>query len=161
MEQWKDIEGYEGRYQVSDLGGVKSTAFKQRYLLRNGQEAWRTTRERLISRQITNSGYFIVHLYADGKRKAHTVHTLVAKAFIPNPNGLPEVNHRDGRKSNCRVINLEWSSRVDNKRHAVELGLNTQAKQVIAPSGKTYPSIAQAAHGERVSHRTAAKWVQP
>lgn len=158
MEIWKDVPGYEGRYQVSDRGGIKSVAFQQRYLLRNGQEAWRTTKERLISRQLTNSGYFIVHLHLDGKRKACTVHTLVAKAFIPNPTGLPEVNHRDGRKSNCSVINLEWSSRVDNRLHAVEMGLNTQAKHVTAPSGKSYPSIAQAARGERVRAKTAAGW---
>lgn len=160
MEQWKDIPGYEGRYQVSDRGDVKSLAFKQRYLLRNGQEAWRTTKERLISRQITNSGYFIVHLYADGLRKAHTVHSLVAKAFIPNPDNLPEVNHRDGRKSNCRVVNLEWTSRSDNKHHAVATGLNTQARAVVAPNGNVYHSIAQAAKAEHVAHRTAAKWVK-
>lgn len=158
MEIWKDIPGYEGRYQVSDFGGVMAAAFKQRYLLRNGVEAWRMTKPRLISRQITNSGYFIVHLHLDNKRKAHTVHTLVARAFIPNPEGLPEVNHRDGRKSNCRTINLEWSTSSGNKLHAVEHGLNTQARCVTAPSGKTYPSIAQAARGERVRAKTAAGW---
>ena len=158
MENWRDIPGYEGRYQVSDLGNVKSVAFKQRYLLRTGAEAWRLTKERLIARQITNSGYFIVHLYLDNKRKVHTIHTLVARAFIPNPQALPEVNHRDGRKSNCKVVNLEWESRTGNKLHAVAAGLNSQARQVTAPSGAAYPSIAQAARGEQVAHRTAAKW---
>jgi len=78
MELWKDIPGYEGRYQVSDQGNVKSVAFKQRYLLRTGVEAWRLTKPRLISRQTTNSGYSIVHLHLDNKRRAFTVHTLVA-----------------------------------------------------------------------------------
>lgn len=159
MEIWKDIPGYEGRYQVSTSGGVKSLPFKQRYLLRTGVEAWRITKEQLLARQVTNSGYSIVHLHLDNKRKAHTIHTLVARVFIPNPKGLPEVNHCDGHKSNCRIGNLEWSSSSANKLHAVDTGLNLQAKRVTSPSGVTYPSIAQAARAEHVAHRTAAKWV--
>lgn len=158
MEIWKDIPGYEGRYPVSDLGNVKSLAFKQRYLLRTGVEAWRLTKEQPISHQLTNSGYLLVHLHLNNKRKAHTVHTLVARAFIPNPQALPEVNHRDGCKSNCRAANLEWVTSSANKLHAVEHGLNPWARPVMAPSGVTYPSIAQAARGERVRAKTAAGW---
>jgi hypothetical protein len=161
MENWKDIPGYEGRYQVSDLGRVKAPERRVRFVSKAGREASRVRAEKLMATQIQNNGYLLVHLMMGEHRKACTVHRLVAQSFLPNPDALPEVNHKDGIKTNCRVDNLEWSSRVDNKLHAVKLGLNTQAKPVTAPSGVTYPSIVQAARGERVRAKTAAKWVQP
>jgi hypothetical protein len=146
MEQWKDVPGYEGRYQVSDLGRVKSLPFLQRYLLRTGVEAFRRTRERILAVHPQNGGYLLAHLYLDNKRVAFTVHGLVARAFIPNPLGLPEVNHIDGVKANCSAANLEWMTRPQNKVHAVDLGLATQAVRVVHPAtGEVFPSIARAA----------------
>lgn len=124
MEQWRDIPGFEGRYQVSDLGRVKSLPFMQRYLLRNGQEAYRRTRERCLATQVQNSGYTIVHLHLNNVRKAHTVHTLVALAFLPErPTPKHEVNHKNGVKGDCTVQNLEWVTRSENHRHAFATGL--------------------------------------
>ncbi len=160
-ETWKDIPGYEGRYQVSDLGRVKSLPSMQRYLLRNGAEAYRRTAERVLVAHPQNSGYPLVQLWRDNQRAAFTVHRLVAQAFIPNPDSLPEVNHRDGVKANCRADNLEWCTRSANKLHAIDAGLSAQARRVLAPGGREYPSGAQAARGERVAHRTAAKWTCP
>lgn len=159
MEQWRDIPGYEGRYQVSDVGRVKAPERYVRFVSKTGNDARRLRAEKVMATQLQNSGYEIVHLLANAhSRKAFTVHRLVAAAFVPNPAALPEVNHRDGNKTNNRASNLEWVSRTDNKLHAVSMGLHRQARPVIAPSGKTYPSIAQAARGERVRAKTAAGW---
>lgn len=150
MEQWRDIPGFEGRYQASDQGRIKSLPFMQRYLLRNGVEAFRRTRERILKVRPNNRGYLLVQLWLDNAGRMFTVHRLVATLFVPNPNALPEVNHRDGIKANCRADNLEWSTRSDNKQHAVANGLNTQAVRVTHPvTGQVFPSIRAAARAVR------------
>ena len=159
MEIWKPIPGYEGRYEVSDEGRVRAPARRVRFVSKTGNEALRLRAEKTIAAQVQNSGYLLVHLHQGNDRRAVTVHRLVAQAFIANPAGLPEVNHKDGNKLNCAAGNLEWVSRQDNKRHAVAAGLNPQARGVTAPSGKTYPSITQAARGEKVRASTAREWV--
>ncbi len=154
VENWRPVVGWEERYQVSDLGSVKSVPFMQRYLLRNGKVAYRLTAELLLSTQVINSGYQIVHLYLNNQRTGRLVHRLVAAAFLPNPGGLPEVNHIDGNKANCAASNLEWATRSDNKLHAVEIGLHGTAEKVTDPlTGVTYPSITQAAKDAHLSHR--------
>lgn len=147
-EIWKPVPGFEGRYAVSNLGRVKSLAFKQRYLLRNGEEAWRITQARELSQQTTNAGYRIVHLYADGARQAKTVHRLVLAAFMGD--SPLEVNHKDGNKTNNCLGNLEYTDSSSNKAHAVLAGLNAQAIVVIGRSKaggeeSVYPSCAEAA----------------
>ena len=109
-EIWKDIEGFEGLYQVSNLGRVKS--------LGNGNSG--NSKERILKARKDKYGYLLVHLYKDGKEKHFTVHRLVAKVFIPNPHNLPQVNHKDENKQNNFVwvnedgsvdfekSNLEW-----------------------------------------------------
>jgi hypothetical protein len=155
VENWKPVPGWEGLYEVSDMGRVRSLAFMQRYLLRNGKPAFRKTAERILAVQSNNRGYRMVKLNRNGKSFGFLVHRLVAAAFLPNPDGLPEVNHKDGVKENCCVGNLEWCTRSRNKQHAVSCGLNTQAIAVIDPTtGALYPSISQAAKGAKVAHRT-------
>ena len=117
-ETWKDIPGYEGRYQVSNAGRVKSLPFMQRYVLRNGVEAFRRTTERILAAQLNNRGYLLVHLHKDNERRAFTVHGLVARAFIPNPDNLPEVDHRDRNRANAAASNLRWLSVSDNRKRA-------------------------------------------
>jgi len=161
MEIWKDIPGFEGRYQVSNHGRVLSLPFKQRYLLRNGVEAFRTTKARVLSQQKINSGYAIVHLHLDGARKALTVHRLVAHAFVTGHNGDMVVNHIDGNKDNNAHTNLEYVTYTENHAHAVENGLNTQAIRVKCPkTGQVFPSIARAAKVRKGRASTAAKWVR-
>ena len=106
-EEWKDIEGYNGDYQVSTFGRVKS--FKQG--------------KTMIRKPQLRRGYLGVNLFIDGKMKEIGVHVLVAQAFIPNPEQKPEVNHIVGCKFNCHVSNLEWATSSENKRHAVKTGL--------------------------------------
>ena len=99
MEQWKAISGYEGIYEVSDLGRVKSLKYGK---------------EKILKPQKTIGGYLHVDLCKDGKCKSITVHRLVAEAFIPNQNNLETVNHKDEDKTNNIVSNLEWMSLKDN-----------------------------------------------
>ncbi|HFS8199506.1 TPA: NUMOD4 domain-containing protein [Serratia marcescens] len=156
-EIWKPVKGYEERYEVSDLGRVRSIAFMQRYLLRTGVEAFRQTKAKIIAQQTTNSGYALVHLHMNGHREAKTVHSLVAKAFLKGASET--VNHINGNKLDNRLINLERATYQENHRHAVATGLNRQAIQVLHPvTGEIYPSISQAAKASGVNHRTAATW---
>lgn len=158
QEIWKDAPGFEGRYQVSNTGRVKSVSFMQPYVLRNGKPALRATKEKIVAQQLQNSGYFLVHLHKDNARKAKLVHRLVAEAFIGANSG--EVNHKNGIKTDNRVDNLEWVTSSENKEHAVGAGLNRQACRVVCPrTGTVYASISSAAKHARMSPRTiSARW---
>ena len=96
-EEWKDIEGYEGLYQVSSLGRVKS--------LKDNNDK---SREKILKQGKMKNGYLKVNLWKNEKVKQYYVHRLVANAFIENPSSLPWVNHKDENPSNNRVNNLEW-----------------------------------------------------
>lgn len=109
LEQWKDIEGFEGMYQVSNTGKVRS--FR------------RCAKGRELTPWYAKNGYCQVYFVVDNKRIAKKVHRLVAQAFIENPESKPEVNHVDGRKENNHVSNLEWSTRQENMNHARKTGL--------------------------------------
>ena len=108
-EVWKDIAGYEGIYQVSNKGRIKSLQRK----------VWNYTKaEKILKPHHKPNGYLQVGLRKDGGGDKHAyVHRIVAQAFLPNPDGLPEVNHIDFDKTNNCVENLEWVSDRDNKRH--------------------------------------------
>lgn len=156
-EIWKPAPGFEDRYEVSNMGNVRSIAFLQRYLLRNGKEAYRQTPAKIIAQQVTNSGYALVHLHRNNERKAKTVHSLVAATFLTG--GGQTINHINGNKLDNRLVNLEWASYRENHHHAVSTGLNRQAVRVRNPAtGQIYPSISQAAKACHVNHRTATLW---
>ena len=117
-EIWKDIEGYEGYYQISNLGNVKSLA--RTITRKDGQT--RFYNERIMDKRVSTDGYYIAKLTVKRKSKSIGIHILVAKAFIPNPNNLPEVNHKDFDRKNNRVDNLEWCTHQDNIRYSWERG---------------------------------------
>ena len=98
-ESWKTVTDYEGLYEVSDQGRVRSLKFGKEKILKPGK---------------TPNGYLRVTLYKDRKRKQMSVHRLVAQAFIPNPLNLETVNHRDEVKTNNFASNLEWMTHKDN-----------------------------------------------
>lgn len=119
MEVWKDIEGYEGYYQVSDLGRVK--AFSR--LVGHPNGGLKRLPEKIMNMNPSKSGYIHVNLRGRG-RKVFSIHRLVALHFIPNPENKPEVNHKDGVKTNNHKSNLEWSTNQENITHSWETGLN-------------------------------------
>ena len=119
MEEWRDIKGYEGLYQVSSWGRVKSLNYK------------RTGKEGILNGDPNNIGYMSVVLYKNGKRKPRLIHRLVAAAFIPNPDNLPIINHIDENKNNNRVDNLEWCT------HEYNTNYGTANKRRAEKSSKT------------------------
>ena len=111
---WKDIKGYEGLYQVSDSGKVKSLTRKN--IRRDG--VVRILKGKKINPKLSKHGYLFVTLSKNGKLKNMSIHRLVAVAFIDNSHNKMEVNHKDGNKLNNSVDNLEWMTRKENMLHA-------------------------------------------
>ena len=134
-EIWKDIDGYESIYEISNLGRVRFLKFKKIRILRNEKDV---------------NGYLRVTLRKDGIKKRYKVHRLVAQAFIPNPNNLPQVNHKDEDKTNNRVENLEWCDAKYNMNYGtarkrmvekiqkvvIQIDKNTNVIVNIFPSAK-------------------------
>jgi hypothetical protein len=122
MEIWKDVVGYEGIYEISNLGRVKSLE-RSEWCGRNN--SIRVRKEKFLTCGINRRGYRTAHLCKNGKINGHMVHRIVALAFIPNPNNLPHINHIDGNSSNNHIENLEWCDPKHNVNHAYENELTT------------------------------------
>jgi hypothetical protein len=119
-EIWKDIKGYEGFYQVSNLGQIKSLDRK----VCNSLGIYKTYFGTKLSPSIDKNGYLIIHLSTPNiKPKNYKVHRIVAFAFLDLVEGKEEINHIDGIKKNNNVTNLEWCNSSENKKHAFKLGL--------------------------------------
>lgn len=113
IEEWKDIRGYEGFYQISSLGHVRNLAIYSFKYNRVIQRKY----PRFLRQETTRDGYKRVVLSLYGKKKKYSVHRLVASAFIDNPNNYPEVNHKDECTDNNRVENLEWCTAKFNSNY--------------------------------------------
>lgn len=130
-EIWKDIPGYEGCYQASNLGNIKSIP---RYV--SNHTGMLLVKEKLITQRKNKQGYMICYLSKNAKDECFRVHRLIAKTFIPNPENKPQVNHIDGNKSNNRLENLEWCTNSENQIHAFKNGLNYVTGRAGKPKRK-------------------------
>lgn len=146
-EQWRPIKGFEGLYEVSDLGRVKSVS---RVIARG--DVRQTVNERILSPKLSKKGYLIVGLHRCAKTQHKYVHRLVAEAFLEVPNSECEVNHKDEDKTNNRLDNLEWCSHTANVNHGT--GRCRHDRALARPCScytengqfiRTYESITEAA----------------
>ena len=148
MEHWKAIDGYEGHYEVSDQGRVKSLLYGK---------------ERILKPQ-NNRGYLQVSLCKEGHIKRPLVHRIVAEAFIPNPQGLETINHKDEDKTNNVASNLEWMSVKDNNNYGtrnkrVAESLSKQVQMFDKKTGEllaTFPSTQEAERITGIFHQSIA-----
>lgn len=118
-EEWKDILGYEGWYQVSNLGHVRSVDRHIEQVSSHGGMMIRLVKGKSIIPTDNGNGYKIVCLRKNQDRKNHYVHRLVACAFVKNANNMPVINHLDYDKSNNIFTNLEWTTQLENIRYSV------------------------------------------
>ena len=127
MEKWAAIDWSGGNLEISSLGRVRSN-------MRDG---------RILKQQADKKGYLRVRVTINGERRTVKTHREVARAFIPNPFSLEQVNHKDGNKGNNRVENLEWVSCLENARHAIRQGLwdNVFAASKRANDAKAAPIV--------------------
>lgn len=145
IEIWMDVVGFEENYSVSSLGKVKR---KESYFIRTDGRI-RKFKERLLGGNF-NKGYHMVALQKTGDGRKYQVHRIVALSFIPNPNKLPQINHKNGIPSDNRVESLEWCTNEENSRHSREIlgkdtGIQNRIKIVCINNGKEYESTIDAA----------------
>jgi len=124
MEEWAAIEGFEGLYEISDLGRVRSIDRIQI----NSKGIQRRDKGRILTLVDRGNDYLFVSLSKNNKKHNFSVHTGVAQAFIPNPENRPQVNHKDGDKRNNVKTNLEWATAQENSIHAFENNLRISVK---------------------------------
>lgn len=150
-EAWADIDGFEGMYQVSTIGRVRSLP-RDVAMRRGGREYTMHHKGRVLRQVRSKDGYATVQIFKDSKPHTFKVHRLVATAFISNQDNLPEVNHIDGNKTNNTVENLEWCTKSHNMRHAYENGLISKEnktfnrKKVRRSDGVVFTSLTEAAN---------------
>lgn len=161
MEIWKSIEGFEGIYEISNEGNVRSV---DREIIHNTyKESAKPKKQSYDGKKITSNinnvgkGYVYVTLWLHSKHYKKFVHRLVANAFIPNPDGKPQVNHIDGNPQNNKAENLEWVTINENCKHAWDTNLIKTKKRVLATNkinGKTieFDSLSDMAKHFGVNH---------
>ena len=130
-EEWRDIDGYEGLYQVSNLGRVKSLNYNH------------TGTEKIMKPYKNTWGYLKVSLSKERKNKLISIHRLVAKAFISNPDNLPQVNHINEVKTDNRAVNLEWCNARYNSNYGTRniRALDTKSQRGVSCGEKKIKQI--------------------
>ena len=136
--EWRDVVGYEGIYEVSRCGKVRTKEGKTTYSKLHGQRVWK---QRVLKQKISKDNCCRVSLWKDGKEKTWLVHRLVAKAFIPRIEGKDYVNHIDGNRLNNRVENLEWCDHSENNNHAFDNDLISTSQKIVLVNKDTKESF--------------------
>lgn len=143
MEVWREIQGYEGIYDISSEGHIR----------RRGHGSYRP-----IQPYKGTKGYYCIRLISGRTKRYFAVHRLVAQAFIPNPEGKTQVNHIDGNKHNNTVSNLEWVTAKENAEHALSHGLRiNRTMPVLCFDGietRRFPSIKEASRATNIHYYT-------
>lgn len=138
MEIFKDIEGFEGVYQISNLGTVKNIK-----------------RNKIKKNEIDIDGYVRVGLSKNGKQNHYKIHRLVAQAFLPNPKNLPQVNHKDENKTNNNVTNLEWCTNEYNHNYGTinqRIAEKLSKPVMCIETGEIYTSVKEARSKTTLNH---------
>lgn len=135
MEIWKDVNSHKNLYQISNFGRIKSV---------------KNNKEHVLRPRLSSSGYPNIILYKDGKAKCYTIHRLVAQHFIPNPDNLPEVNHKDENRLNNKADNLEWCTSKYNRHYGSALAKISKPVKCIE-TGIIYCSMSEASRKTTVS----------
>lgn len=157
VETWKDIEGYEGIYQVSNLGRIKSLDRMLIYKTRYGVYQ-HLQRGKIIRHCIDMCGYPYVRLHdKNGKKKLFKIHRIVGETFLQNPNNLPCINHKDENKTNNNVNNLEWCTVAYNNNYGTHNEKISKALKGIKRSEETKRKISLARTGIHLSESTKEK----
>ena len=163
-EIWKDVKGYEGYYQVSNMGRVKSMR-----VLKTPKNGVKCRKNAFLSTKTTHDKqYVLVALCRNGEKKHIQVHRLVAEAFIPNPKNLPCVNHKDEDKTNNCVENLEWCSYQYNNTYgtmayrSINHPSTSKCVRQLSKTGEpiaTYPSIKEASRKTGISYQVLISYL--
>ncbi|MDN6735933.1 MAG: NUMOD4 motif-containing HNH endonuclease [Tetragenococcus koreensis] len=145
-EIWKNIPGYEGIYEASNLGRIRTHKNKITFTEKHGRRRWK---QRILKQKTDKNGYKRVELWKDGQHKTRIVHQLVAITFLPNRENKPLINHKDCNPSNNHIDNLEWATYSENLIHAYVNGLNKEAVRIMLVNKnngkeKTFLSMSQA-----------------
>ena len=121
-EIWKPVIGFEGLYEVSSCGRVKTVP----HYTKRGNSEHASVKERLLKFFLSEKGYYCIKLRKDGRAIHRKVHRLVAEAFIPNPENKPQIDHIDTNKLNNEVLNLRWATPSENKNNALTRELHSR-----------------------------------
>lgn len=132
--EWRDVVGYEGIYEVSNTGLVRTHKDKTTHSVRHGERKWK---QRILKNKTPNGRDVRVTLWKNKKPISYLVHRLVAEAFIPKIEGKESINHLDGDPKNNHVSNLEWCDHKENNNHAFDNGLMTTNDRIILLNKKT------------------------
>ena len=145
---WLPVQGYEGLYEINENGDVRSL-HKRNF-------------HQLLSQRIDRAGYLTVRLSTGGKDITCYIHRLLAKAFIENPENKPFINHKNGIKTDNRILNLEWCTQSENIKHAYETGLIKERKEkpvIDIITGIWVPSVRIASKFFRIDYSTLKNYL--
>ena len=134
LMEWRDVVGYEGIYEVSRCGEVRTKEGKTTFSKLHGKRVWK---QRVLKQKTSKDNTRRVSLWKNGKERTWLVHRIVAKAFIPRVKGKDFINHIDGSRLNNHVDNLEWCDHTENNNHAFDNDLMSANKKIVLVDKET------------------------